>query len=487
MKQMIDALFDFIGKNPEASFFYNLTLQNFFGETAEAYDCQTTDALMERVGEPTAHIVISCFYSYFFSVDVQPDEDDTPWNVIDAFLAQNNKLTDSELAYLRSFRQSFISIHEVVDFSLGQSVTVRDLILGSAPQVVSENRLTYQISKGDILGLRIVEEDGRPTFAGDTVPLPKKAGKELALMLKTLTSACLAEVRQEQRSAPARGRKKAPIIPDAEIQHMIRCIWSKKIAAFLMEEQLQKSTDARPLLNASGHPLESCTLTFQIPKGEHHNLGNRLMKLRDLHVSSTDKTILRLDWLKAQKGEAMLPKDSKLPDDALIVDTFTDSEHGKRYLCLGGIEVRPGRIVATANSRQRALLLEEKICACLQFEMGKHAVWKTHKPQIPVGLSASADAKPKSKRPLNAKEQKMLDQHLRQHYKEWLDMPIPALDNKTPRQMVRTPAGKTRVTQLLTQICLNARTQDLPLPLDLSFLWKELGLEKPAFLDEPLP
>ncbi len=81
----------------------------------------------------------------------------------------------------------------------------------------------------------------------------------------------------------------------------------------------------------------------------------------------------------------------------------------------------------------------------------------------------------------------MLDQHLRQHYKEWLDMPIPALGNKTPRQMVRTPAGKTRVTQLLTQICLNARTQDLPLPLDLSFLWKELGLEKPAFLDEPLP
>lgn len=42
--------------------------------------------------------------------------------------------------------------------------------------------------------------------------------------------------------------------------------------------------------------------------------------------------------------------------------------------------------------------------------------------------------------------------YLRDYYVRWLDEPIPALGNKTPRKAVKTKKGRAQVTALLKDI-----------------------------------
>ena len=73
----------------------------------------------------------------------------------------------------------------------------------------------------------------------------------------------------------------------------------------------------------------------------------------------------------------------------------------------------------------------------------------------------------------------MMQQVYRQTYANWADEPIPALKNKTPRQAMRSKAGRREVIELLRSYEFGEREQaerERREPCDLSFLWDELGL-----------
>ena len=73
----------------------------------------------------------------------------------------------------------------------------------------------------------------------------------------------------------------------------------------------------------------------------------------------------------------------------------------------------------------------------------------------------------------------ILEQFYRQTYANWTDEPIPALKNKTPRQAIRSKAGRREVVELLRSYEFGEREQAETQrrdPIDFSFLWEELGL-----------
>ena len=71
--------------------------------------------------------------------------------------------------------------------------------------------------------------------------------------------------------------------------------------------------------------------------------------------------------------------------------------------------------------------------------------------------------------------------YLQKHYANWVDEKIPALDNKTPRQAVRTAKGRQAVIELLESYehleARRARDQGSQ-PFDYGFLWEQLGLAR---------
>jgi hypothetical protein len=67
------------------------------------------------------------------------------------------------------------------------------------------------------------------------------------------------------------------------------------------------------------------------------------------------------------------------------------------------------------------------------------------------------------------------------HYRKCLDEKIPALDDKTPRQCVKSKAGRKKVVEWLkyleNQEHRRASSKNMP-PYDSSWMWQELGLER---------
>jgi hypothetical protein len=67
------------------------------------------------------------------------------------------------------------------------------------------------------------------------------------------------------------------------------------------------------------------------------------------------------------------------------------------------------------------------------------------------------------------------------HYRHCLDEPIPALDNKTPRQRVRSKAGRAKVVAWLKYLenaelhRTGADTQGTR-PYDFTWMWEDLKL-----------
>ena len=65
----------------------------------------------------------------------------------------------------------------------------------------------------------------------------------------------------------------------------------------------------------------------------------------------------------------------------------------------------------------------------------------------------------------------------RQHLTQWIDMRVPALGNRTPRQAVRTAGGRERVEALLAQFARDAGRRPVDVQDVLADLRTQLGLE----------
>jgi hypothetical protein len=62
------------------------------------------------------------------------------------------------------------------------------------------------------------------------------------------------------------------------------------------------------------------------------------------------------------------------------------------------------------------------------------------------------------------------------HYATWADEPMPALSGKTPRDAVKTQAGRRRVAALLDDMQRLEQTQPPGAAHDFSSLRRELGV-----------
>ncbi len=73
----------------------------------------------------------------------------------------------------------------------------------------------------------------------------------------------------------------------------------------------------------------------------------------------------------------------------------------------------------------------------------------------------------------------ILRDHMDRHYRETLDAPIPALGGKSPRQAVRTAAGREKVVDWLKMLeNRSAAHGEGPIgDYDFGWIWAELGLQ----------
>jgi hypothetical protein len=79
--------------------------------------------------------------------------------------------------------------------------------------------------------------------------------------------------------------------------------------------------------------------------------------------------------------------------------------------------------------------------------------------------------------PLPPEHALALREQMKRHYTQWLDLPIPALKGKTPRQAARTKKGRAEVDLLLREFENREQRRPNAPPFDFTWLRKELRLD----------
>ncbi len=150
---------------------------------------------------------------------------------------------------------------------------------------------------------------------------------------------------------------------------------------------------------------------------------------------------------------------------------------------MGNIVIKKDQMTIEVNSQERADAIQRKITR----RLGKRAVFRhaviqsaekmleemANKPRGGSMTSASAESEALQNNPeIQAHLQKMATQH----WQAWLDTPLPALNNKTPREAAKSDAGRERLEALLWQFEQHSETPQ-PFSPDVSALRETLGLK----------
>jgi len=149
---------------------------------------------------------------------------------------------------------------------------------------------------------------------------------------------------------------------------------------------------------------------------------------------------------------------------------------------LGTLRLEGGRLVVDVNSARRAERVRREIAKRLTgtavlidsnvIDPAEALAKRQHE-----RASGTRDHEPDETPP----ELRAIEKDLaRRHWEKWLETRVPALGNKTPRQAMRTTAGRERLEALLAQFERDAEGSQGSASADVDFIRSELGLTKPT-------
>ena len=215
-------------------------------------------------------------------------------------------------------------------------------------------------------------------------------------------------------------------------------------------------------------------------------------------LDSADRAFQDLKSLAEGWNERDLLDDATVKDGLVVnaeIPWLGGSEEARKRLggpvLLGLLKIDEDRLVVEVNSKQRAELIrrlvEERLGNTARYkttliepiESRVEEMWKA----AATGLSSSSD--PQRAHPdfvssddAQPEIQVMMAEMSRQHWESWFDLPVPALNDMTPRKAAQTDEGRELLESLLLYYeNAQADSAENVLRADISALRRELGIE----------
>ena len=146
---------------------------------------------------------------------------------------------------------------------------------------------------------------------------------------------------------------------------------------------------------------------------------------------------------------------------------------------LGSVELKGRTLLVTVNSAERVAKVQALIDAAAGDLLKSPLTTIRTVDQMRADQRRDGPSEETDEIPPEIARQLMRD-HLDKHYRETLDAPIPALGGKSPRQAVRTAAGREKVIEWLKMLeNRSAGHGEGPIAkYDFGWMWVELGLQE---------
>ena len=144
---------------------------------------------------------------------------------------------------------------------------------------------------------------------------------------------------------------------------------------------------------------------------------------------------------------------------------------------LGSLELKGKTLLVTVNSAQRAMKVEALIIEAAGSLLKRPLTTIRTVEQMMAEQRSDGPRDDADEIPPEIAQQIGRD-FMDRHYRETLDAPIPALGGKSPRQAVRTAAGRGKAIEWLKlPENRSAGQRDVAISdYDFSWMWAELGL-----------
>jgi hypothetical protein len=364
-------------------------------------------------------------YLHWLLLDEPQEPDDR--TIADRFVAERGaSLTLGERSYLDRMRASCLRLYEVIEVRPEEGLVLRDLWTDEVVEV-REKLATRQLARWDLFGARVIEGRGAWNEIDGTPYLyPQHAKADLLAAFRRHHARLERELGPDDVTAFFK-----------RIGMVFHHFWVDYVAA----------PPAPRIVTAEGDPLAFGRVVFDVD----------------------DQATLR----------SALETHSELDpqDDGSYV--WFEPLEGERRRGLATIVPGPGQLVVEVTSRARA----ERARAFVEQILGAAVRYKTTIFESLEAVMAKPRPRPDPRDRVPPEvEREIVTRFYDEHYRKWLDEPIPALGGRTPRHAARLKTARPALVDLLKGLenqMERARRSGLP-AMDVGWMWEELGLERPG-------
>ena len=369
-------------------------------------------------------------YNTWFLFDWELDDAGT---VVELFIEESgDKLSSSEREYLERVAAAPLRLYEVQSVVPGTGVYVSDLWSGAAVFVI-ERSATQQMVVWDLLGARVASDGmGGHVFEGGLYLYPPDARDHVIGHFRRLH-------RRHHRKFP---------LDDA------RAFFRKHGMVFNhLWLQLVAFREPPALVTSDGEEVIFCRALFDT--GDPEGVRALLDAQADVRRGEGDQWL----WIEDDVDGERLLGTWTFEAERLVLETMSQgrSTRGREWM-----EGLAGGLV-----RYRATSLETVAQTLDALRQGDSS-------------SPRAALRPDDRPDDTAAVRELYDRH----YRSWLDRPLPALGNRTPRAAASMRLWRPKLLDLLKQYeNTSERAERSGRPgYDFAWIWRELGLERPPSL-----
>ena len=402
-----------------ANYHYN----DFMKHASETFEISADDFLnrIQQTGltELLMEALLETFIETFY--------DDT--NVINDYLKRRKwKHSKTAVANLEQLRDRFFSIYEVTKVNPGVSITVKDYFFKTKTVEVLEKSGSTCVQAGELIVAKVIEINDKYFFSGCLL----KTNPEFALHIKDKLKENL---KAEKISITQ--FKNYNIIP------------------------VDLCLKIKPLIEVYTFTMFTTALSLILPAKLLNNEGEEL-RMTHINFKMKDKNIV----LKALSHEKFFDKH----ENDLYIWYEAVSKMERRILA--EIRINKYKIKCVTNSESRAKKLISLLQDLALDGLGLPVI--EYEDIYSQENSKKVKTQP-DKIPEDVKKE-IIEKYLHEHLKSSLDIKIPALKNKTPRE-----CAKNNKRLLIGWLFMMEESINKQIPgggYDISWAYEELGLKK---------
>ncbi len=424
------------------------------------------EELAEALGDAYYEMLQACAFEDFCSRPAAAGQR----NIIDEYLRQHAwRESISGRDFLRALRNSELSLYEIIEVNPGRSVVLRDLVRGGTPVEIEDRLGSESMVRWDRIAVRILNIGGRDHLSGTALHFVPDAAQMLLRALGKLRERS-AEVTAESARAMAPDDR-IPVDDDLLLDRIImEADGARVFTSIWMATTLRRLLAPRPsLVNQDREQIVFARVRFAVAKENREEVARLLDS-----APGIERGVKKFSWTWSRPESDW--NEPKTPGNISLVASQADGS-----VVLGYLVLRSRWLVLEVNSTGRA----ERGKAMLKELLGALAgepIIETQSVDSALedyqerGHSPAKDETP----PLSGEEATLaMREFVDRHYHNVMDEQIPAIGNLSPREAVRTPAGREKVISWLKYLengeDRRARL-DGAAPYDFTWMWRELGV-----------